>query len=100
MLKALTAPLWVQAWPESRDGTATALSQLIQQMDENVGSFQKACVFVSSSSQKLGVNLLVGCEGHIFFTVIAGLKKNKQNTRSDMNSDAHQHSERDPHDKQ
>lgn len=58
-------------------------------MDEKVDSFQKSCVFVSSSSQKLGVNLLVGFEDYIFFNVTAGLKKTKQR-RGKMNSDAHQ----------
>lgn len=77
MPKAATAPVWMQAQCESRDGAATALSQLLQQTDENVGSFQKGCVLVSSSSQKLGVNLLVGCEGHVFFMVVAGLKEQK-----------------------
>lgn len=58
---------------ESRGGAAA--SKLVQQADEDVDSFRETCVFVSSSSQKLGVNLLVGFEGYIFFYVIAGLTK-------------------------
>lgn len=52
-----------------------AASKLIQQMDENVDSFQKGGIFVSSSSQKLRVNLLVGFEDYIFFSITAAFKQ-------------------------
>lgn len=78
--KALTA--WADAaLAESRDGAATTASELVQQVRENVDPFRQARVFVGSSSQKLGVNLLVGFEGYVVFDVIAGLK-NKSKTEN------------------
>lgn len=67
-------------WPESLDGGAAA-SQLIQQVGEDVDPFRQSCVFVGGSSQKLGVNLLVGFKGCVVFDVIAGLKDKKQNRK-------------------
>lgn len=74
VLKALTTSLWTRPWRESWRGAAPA-GELVQQVDEKVDSFQKGSVPVSRCSQKLGVNLLVGSEGSIFFDVIAWLKK-------------------------
>jgi len=56
-------------------------------MEENVNSFQKSCVFVSNSSQKLRVNLLVGFEDYIFLSITAALK---QKQRCEVHSNAHQ----------
>lgn len=85
MQKALTASGRTPPWRESLDGAAAAAaaSKLIQQMGKNVDPFRQSCVSVGCSSQKLGVNLLVGFEGYVVFAVIAGLKtKAKQNKRS------------------
>lgn len=77
-----TDSVWADAaLAESRDGAATAASELVQQVRENVDPFRQARVFVGSSSQKLGVNLLVGFEGYVVFDVIAGLK-NKSKTEN------------------
>lgn len=74
--------MWADAaLAESRDGAATAASELVQQVRENVDPFRQARVFVGSSSQKLGVNLLVGFEGYVVFDVIARLK-NKSKTEN------------------
>lgn len=61
---------------ESLHGAAPR--ELVQQVDEDVDPFREARVLVGGSSQELGVNVLVGFEGHIFFHVIAGLtEKNR-----------------------
>ena len=59
---------------ESLDGgaAASAASQLVQQMDEEVDSFQERGVFVRSGSQELGVNLLVGFEEYVFIKDTTG----------------------------
>lgn len=72
---------------ESLHGTAPR--ELVQQVDEDVDPFREARVFVGGSSQKLGVDVLVGFEGHIFFHVIAGGQTEQDKTeRRDVNSDA------------
>lgn len=71
--EARTASLQPGPRPASLHSTAGgAVRQLLQQMEEKVDSFQERCVFVSSSSQKLGVNLLVGFEDYVFFKVTTG----------------------------
>lgn len=55
---------------ESRHGTAPR--ELVQQVEEDVDPFREAGVFVGGGSQKLGVDVLIGFEGHIFFHVPAG----------------------------
>lgn len=62
-------------------------------MDENVDSLQKGCVFVSSSSQKLGVDLLVGFEDCVIFGITAVLK---QKQRSEVHRDACQQLKKTP----
>ena len=57
---------------------ASAAGQLVQQVDEEVDSFQERGIFVCSGSQELGVNLLVGFEDYVFIKVTTGLKKNRE----------------------
>lgn len=65
---------------ESLHGAAPC--ELVQQVHEEVDPFQEARVFAGGGSQKLGVNVLVGFEGHIFFHVIAGFTgQNKRKGR-------------------
>lgn len=77
--KALKHPLHGPGGSLTR--AAPAASKLIQQVDEEVDSFQKGCVFVSRGSQELGVNVLVGFEDCIFFNVTAALKNKRKKER-------------------
>ena len=74
MQKAPAAPLWTRPRRASLEGgaAACAASQLVQQMDEEVDSFQERGVFVRCGSQELGVNLLVGFKDYVFIKDTTG----------------------------
>lgn len=69
----------------SRDSTATwpaaPRGKLLQQTDDDFNSFQQSWVSVGSCSQKLRINLLVGLEDCIFFSVTARAKQTGEGDR-------------------